>query len=55
MEFEMRTYIYKVVDLSDVYGEAAYGVEDTREGVMVSVWTDHEMALDEAQDLDYCA
>lgn len=54
MEFEMRTYIYKVVDLSDVYGEAAYGVEHVHEGI-VSVWTDHEMAIDEAQDLDYCA
>ncbi len=51
----MRTYIYKVVDLSDVYGEAAYGVEHVHEGVIVSVWTDHEMAIDEAQDLDYCA
>ena len=47
--------IYEVKDLTEVYGEAAYGIEDTREGVMVSVWTDHEMALDEAQDLDYSA
>lgn len=51
----MRTYIYNVVDLSDVYGEAAYGVEDTREGVMVSVWTDHEMAIDIASELEYVA
>ena len=47
--------IYVVTDLSEVYGgEAAYGVEHIHEGI-VSVWTDHEMALEEAYDLDYCA
>jgi len=50
----MRTYIYKVVDLSDVYGEAAYGVEHIYEGI-VSVWDSQEMAIDEAKELDYCA
>ena len=52
----MRTYIYVVTDLSDVYGgEAAWGVEDTRKGVMVSVWTDHETATEVAEELEWLA
>ena len=48
--------IYEVKDLSGVYGgEAAWGVEDTREGVMVSVWTDHETATDVADELEWLA
>lgn len=48
--------IYEVKDLSEAYGgEPAYGIEDTREGVMVSVWTDHEMAIDIASELEYMA
>lgn len=54
MGFDM-TKIYEVKDLTEVYGEAAYGIEDTREGVMVSVWTDHEMAIDIAEELEYMA
>jgi len=51
----MRTYIFEVKDLSDVYGEPAYGVEDTRKGVMVSVWADYDMAIDIACELEYMA
>lgn len=48
--------IYVVKDLSEVYGGSpAYGIEDTREGVMVSVWTCHEMAEDIAEELEYMA
>jgi len=48
--------IYEVKDLSEVYGgEPAYGVEDTREGVVVSVWTDHETATDVADELEWLA
>ena len=46
--------IYIVTDLSDVYGEAAYGVEHIHEGI-VSVWTDHEIATDVAEELEYMA
>ena len=49
----MRTYIYEVKDLTEVYGEPAYGIEDTREGVMVSVWTDWELAMEIAGDLEW--
>ena len=49
----MRTYIYEVKDLTEVYGEPAYGIEDTREGVMVSVWTDRELAMEIAGDLEW--
>jgi len=48
--------IYKVIDLTEAYGgEPAYGVEDTRQGVMVSIWTCHEMAEDIADDLEFNA
>ena len=49
----MRTYIYEVKDLTEVYGEPAYGIEDTREGVMVSVLTDWELAMEIAGDLEW--
>jgi hypothetical protein len=53
MEFDMSK-IYIVTDLSDVYGEAAYGVEHIHEGI-VSVWTDHETATDVAEELEWLA
>lgn len=51
----MRTYIYEVTTIENyANGEAAYAVQHVYEGI-VSVWTDHEMALEEAKDLDYSA
>lgn len=44
------TDIYNVVDLTEVYGSAAYGVQNEVHGV-VSVWTDYEMAEDVAEEL----
>jgi hypothetical protein len=52
----LMSNIYKVIDLTEAYGgEPAYGVEDTRQGVMVSIWTCHEMAEDIADELEYVA
>lgn len=46
--------IYEVKDLTEAYGgEPAYGIEDTREGVLVSVWNCYEIAQDIADDLEW--
>jgi len=53
MEFDMSK-IYEVKDLSEAYGgESTYGIEDTLEGVVVSVWDCHEMAQDIANELEW--
>jgi hypothetical protein len=52
---KMMTNIYTVIDISEAYGgESAYAVEHRYEGV-VSVWTTHDAAQDEADQLEWTA